>query len=120
MTCLVLHAPTQQVIRGTYDPMPEAYSPALRQVIQLMLARDLRTRPAASDLLIHPAVVPYVQVRKHSVSQTLMARKHAELSHCMHTRRMVQLVPVYRYFSLYHSFDDTLSHCVATTGHVYV
>ena len=52
-----------RVIRGSYDPMPETYSPALRSVITAMLCRDVRNRPSAADLLVHPSVVPYVQVR---------------------------------------------------------
>ncbi|PNH07758.1 Serine/threonine-protein kinase Nek4 [Tetrabaena socialis] len=50
-----------RVIRGQYDPLPDAYSSALRTVVTSMLCKEVAARPDANVLLTVPAVVPHVQ-----------------------------------------------------------
>eukprot|EP00798_Chlamydomonas_sp_ICE-L_P012432 gene12432-15631_t len=51
-----------RVIRGTYDALPDTYSPELREVINSMLNKSVKKRPCANDILQqHPSVVPRVQ-----------------------------------------------------------
>jgi serine/threonine protein kinase len=45
-----------RVLKGQYDPLPSSYSPALRDVLRLLLAVDPRARPAVDQILAHPAV----------------------------------------------------------------
>lgn len=39
------------MLRGTYDPLPSTYSQELRDIIGMMLTKDVASRPTANDLL---------------------------------------------------------------------
>ncbi len=50
-----------KIMRGAVaTPPPAQYSPALRQLLSLLLALDPATRPTLSELMAHPWLVPYV------------------------------------------------------------
>ncbi|CAN8268334.1 unnamed protein product [Cochlearia groenlandica] len=57
-----------KVNRSSIGPLPACYSPSLKQLIKGMLRKNPEYRPAASDILKHPYLQPYVEQYRPAIS----------------------------------------------------
>lgn len=40
-----------QVLKGTYEPLPDTYSESMREIVYAMLQKDVKKRPNVNELL---------------------------------------------------------------------
>ncbi|XP_076944079.1 serine/threonine-protein kinase Nek5-like [Bidens hawaiensis] len=59
-----------KINRSCIGPLPPCYSPSLKVLIKGMLRKNPEHRPAASDILKHPYLQPYVDQYRSSVGVT--------------------------------------------------